>query len=206
MGSAGNHGHHELHQRVGSRGRRHHLQDRSLAPATRIRHRRGRPFDTVTVTGTLEPTLLATSKAWAVRVWAPLVAVVVSQTIEYGGAVTSPPRATPSSLNWTVMTPTLSEAVADTITAEPDTVAPSPGAVRTIVGAEVSDPAGGTPEIAPAVAASSAVIFAPTSLRCDTGSTSRGDNRRLRGSRSPRRRARRGKSCRPDKSMRCLLP
>src|SRR5206468_12674023 len=139
--------------------------DRSLALATRTRRqRRGRPFDTVTVTGTLVPTLLATSKAWAVRVCDPLVAVAVSQMIEYGGVVSGPPRATPSSLNWTVVTPTLSEAVADTITAEPDTVAPSPGAVRTIVGAEVSDPAGGTPEIAPAVDASSAVIFAPTSL------------------------------------------
>src|SRR2546426_546866 len=64
-------------------------------------------FDTVTVTGMLEPMLLAASKAWAVRVCDPLVAVVVFQVIEYGGVVTAAPRLAPSSLNWTLTTPVL---------------------------------------------------------------------------------------------------
>ena len=43
----------------------------------------------------------------------------------------------PSSLNWTEATPTLSEAVAETVTV-PETVEPEAGAVREMVGAWVS--------------------------------------------------------------------
>ena len=53
-------------------------------------------FVTVTVTGALEPMLPAASKACAVRVCDPLVAVVVFELIEYGGVVTAAPRLAPS--------------------------------------------------------------------------------------------------------------
>src|SRR5438067_8138695 len=46
----------------------------------------------------------AASRATAVRVWKPLIAVVVSQEIEYGALVCGTPRLTPSSLNWTAAT------------------------------------------------------------------------------------------------------
>ena len=52
-------------------------------------------FVTVTVTGALEPMLPAASKACAVRVCDPLVAVVVFELIEYGGVVTAAPRLAP---------------------------------------------------------------------------------------------------------------
>jgi hypothetical protein len=54
--------------------------------------------------------------------------------------VSSPPRlVVPSSLNSTTATPTLSEAVAETVTAVPETVAPLAGAVRETVGGVVSE-------------------------------------------------------------------
>ena len=70
--------------------------------------------DTVTETPLLVAVFPAASRAMAVRVWEPFVAVSVFQERAYGGAVISEPRFTPSSLNWTPTTPTLSEAFADT--------------------------------------------------------------------------------------------
>ena len=64
--------------------------------------------------------------------------MVVFQAIEYGLAVSAAPRLAPSSWNCTPTTATLSEAVADTVTAVPDTVAPSAGAVIATVGGATS--------------------------------------------------------------------
>src|SRR5712691_1367979 len=79
----------------------------------------------------------------AVRRWAPLATVVVFQDIEYGEDVFSAPKFAPSSRNWTPATPTLSEAVAETVTEPPDTVLPDPGALIATVGGVVSDAGGG---------------------------------------------------------------
>src|SRR5438128_1534497 len=57
--------------------------------------------------------------------------------IAYGAVVSSVPRLAPSSLNCTPTTPTLSEAVAETVTV-PETVAPLAGAVIATVGVVVS--------------------------------------------------------------------
>src|SRR6266851_4055456 len=92
---------------------------------------------TVTFTGAEVVVLPAASRATAVSVWLPAVAVVVFQATEYGAVVTSAPRLAPSSLNWTPTTPTLSEAVAETVTM-PKMVAPLAGAVRETVGGVVS--------------------------------------------------------------------
>src|SRR5437879_13391865 len=55
----------------------------------------------------------------------------------YGALVTSAPRLTPSSLSCTPTTPTLSVALAETVTV-PETVAPAAGAVIDTVGGVVS--------------------------------------------------------------------
>ena len=55
--------------------------------------------------------------------------------------MSSAPRLVPSSLNRTPATPTLSEAVAETVTAAPETVAPLAGAVMETVGGVVSEAA-----------------------------------------------------------------
>src|SRR2546422_4803396 len=68
---------------------------------------------TVTLTAAEVVRLPAPSRATAVRVWLPLVAVVVFQETAYGTAETSAIRVTPSSMNCTPTTPTLSEAVAE---------------------------------------------------------------------------------------------
>ena len=52
--------------------------------------------------------------------------------------MSSTPRLAPSSLNCTPTTPTLSEALAETATEEPDTVALLAGAEREMVGGVVS--------------------------------------------------------------------
>jgi hypothetical protein len=65
---------------------------------------------------------------------------VVFQVTEYGEEVSSVPKLAPSSKNCTPETPTASEAVADTVTEEPETVAPLAGAVTETVGAVVSPP------------------------------------------------------------------
>jgi hypothetical protein len=91
----------------------------------------------VTVTAVDVVWLPAASRARAVRVCVPLAAAVVSQEMEYGDAVSSAPRLAPSRRNCTPATPTLSEALADTVVAA-ETVAPLLGAVMLTVGAEVS--------------------------------------------------------------------
>ena len=68
---------------------------------------------------------------------APFVEDLLSQDALYGAAVTSAPNAAPSSRNCTPTTPTLSLAVADTVTA-PATVAPFAGAVMETTGGVVS--------------------------------------------------------------------
>src|SRR6267378_1828328 len=86
-------------------------------------------FETVTVTAAAVAVLPAASRATAVSVCEPLLAVVVSQETAYGGAVvSSTPRLAPSSRNWTPATPTLSDALAVTVMV-PLTVAPVAGAV-----------------------------------------------------------------------------
>ncbi len=79
----------------------------------------------------------AASRATAMRVWAPSATKVVFQEIEYGEAVTAAPRFVPSSVNWTPTTPTLSVALAETVTV-PTTVTPAAGAVIETVGGVTS--------------------------------------------------------------------
>src|SRR5438132_13776716 len=97
----------------------------------------GGVLSTVTLTAAEAAVLPPASRATAVRAWAALVAVVVGQEIVYGAAVTSAPRLTLSSLNWTPTTPTLSVALAETITV-PLAVTPVTGAVRETVGGVTS--------------------------------------------------------------------
>ena len=87
----------------------------------------------VTLTAAAVAWLPAASRATAVSVCVPMPVVAVFQETAYGAAVTSAPRLTPSSLNCTPVTPTLSEAVAETVTA-PLSAAPVAGAVMTTVG------------------------------------------------------------------------
>jgi hypothetical protein len=94
----------------------------------------GGPFETVTEMEADVVVLPAASRALALRVWLlPLAAVVVSQATEYGAVVSSTPKGSPSSRNWTPATPTLSEAAAVTATA-PLTVDPEAGEVIATVG------------------------------------------------------------------------
>src|SRR5437868_8307329 len=88
----------------------------------------GTLFVTVTLIPAEAATLPAASRATAVSVCVPSLTVRVFQEVTKGSAVTSAPRLTPSTLNWTPTTPTLSLALADTVTALA-TVAPAAGAV-----------------------------------------------------------------------------
>src|SRR2546426_1370025 len=81
---------------------------------------------TATVTAAQVVRLPAASRATAVRVCEPLLAVVVFHDIEYGAAVSSAPRVAPSNRNCTPTTPTLSEALAVTLGVAP-TVGPVTG-------------------------------------------------------------------------------
>src|SRR5688572_10754071 len=90
---------------------------------------------TVTVTTIEMVWLPAASRARAVRVWLPFVAVAVFQETLYGAEVSSAPRLAPSSRNCTPATPTLSEALAVTVTV-PETVAPPAGLVTLTVGGD----------------------------------------------------------------------
>ena len=92
---------------------------------------------TVTVTGEEVVRFPAASRAIAVSVCDAFDAVVVFHDTEYGEAVASAPRFTPSSWNWTPATPTLSEALADTVIVF-ETVAPFVGLVIETVGGVVS--------------------------------------------------------------------
>ena len=95
-------------------------------------------LSTVTLTFAATVELPPASLARAASTWAPLAVVVVFQVTEYGDVVSSLPRVAPSTRNWTPATPTLSEAVAETVTAVPRTVAPAEGAVIETVGGVVS--------------------------------------------------------------------
>src|SRR5262245_37554199 len=98
---------------------------------------------TVTLTAVAVAVLPAASRATAVSECTPSVAPMEFHPIEYGLAVSSAPRFAPSSLNWTPTTATLSDAVADTVTFVPLTVALLAGAVIDTVGSVVSGVAGG---------------------------------------------------------------
>jgi hypothetical protein len=63
--------------------------------------------------------------------------------------VSSVPRFCPSTVNSTPVTPTLSDALAETTTAEPETVVFPPGAVRVTVGGVVSVGCGATETVTP---------------------------------------------------------
>src|SRR2546423_918561 len=106
---------------------------------------------TVTFTAVDVVTLPAPSRAIAVREWTPFATVPVFHEIEYGLAVSSVPRLTPSNWNWTPTTAMLSAAVAESVTVLPATVAPFAGAEIATVGGvaatllTVTDTAVGTP-------------------------------------------------------------
>src|SRR5438876_4432268 len=97
----------------------------------------GALLSTVTLTTVEVVVLPAASRATAVKLCEPLLAVVVFQETEYGATVTSAPRFVPSSLNCTPTTPTLSLALAETLIV-PATEAPMAGAVIDTVGGVVS--------------------------------------------------------------------
>src|SRR5437773_11644605 len=86
----------------------------------------GLALETVTVTGAEAVRRPAASRATAVKVCEPLLALVVFHEMEYGAAVTSVPASTPSSRNCTPTTPTLSEALAVGLMVPP-TVTPDAG-------------------------------------------------------------------------------
>src|SRR5438874_7400016 len=92
-----------------------------------------RSLFTVTLIGDVA-VLPAASRAIALSVCVPFATPDVFHVIENGLAVSSAPRFTPSSWNWTPTTATLSDAVADTVTFVPATVAPLAGAVIDTVG------------------------------------------------------------------------
>jgi hypothetical protein len=74
------------------------------------------------------------SRATALIVCGPLVAVRVFHESVYGAVLSSEPRLAPSSLNWTPTTPTSSDAVALSVVVS-ESVAPAAGAVSVVVGA-----------------------------------------------------------------------
>jgi hypothetical protein len=83
---------------------------------------------TVTVNAADVRELPAASRATAVNVWLPFDADVVFHAAEYGLIVSSAPAFTPSTLNCTPMTRTLSDALAVIVTVA-ETVDPLAGAV-----------------------------------------------------------------------------
>src|SRR5262245_44621306 len=96
-----------------------------------------RSLFTVTLTAADVVVLPAPSRATAVTEWLPFPAVSVFHETEYGDAVSSAPRFTPSILNWTPTPAMLSAAVAVTV-AVPVRVAPPAGAVTETVGGVLS--------------------------------------------------------------------
>src|SRR5437870_2928816 len=113
------------------------VAEMEVIPEALILEITGGALSTVTLTAAVVAVLPAASRATAVKLWEPLATRVVFQEIAYGAAVTSAPRLTPSSLNCTPTTPTLSVALAETVTV-PATVAPAAGAVIDTVGGVVS--------------------------------------------------------------------
>src|SRR5207249_3324021 len=97
----------------------------------------GAPLSTVTLRAAEVVMFQAASRATAVKVCAPLLAVVVFHETEYGTVVSSAFKFTPSSLNCTPTTPTLSLAFAETVTV-PATEAPGAGEEMETVGGLLS--------------------------------------------------------------------
>ena len=94
------------------------------------------PSTTVTITWAVAM-LPAASRATARSTWGPGAALAAFQVAEYGAVVSSEPRLTPSTWNWTPATPRASVACAVTVT-EPDTTAPLAGEAMDTVGGIVS--------------------------------------------------------------------
>jgi hypothetical protein len=109
----------------------------ALAPGVpeEINEITGAALSTVTVTAAEVAEFPAASRATATIECDALLTEVLSQVSEYGDDVTSEPTFAPSTLNCTPTTPTLSEAVAESVTDDPCTVAPPEGAERETVGA-----------------------------------------------------------------------
>jgi hypothetical protein len=107
----------------------------------------------------------AASLANARNAWLPLLVCSVLHTMVNGAAVSSPTTA-PSNVNWTRVTPTLSEADASSVTADPVTVTPAAGEVMVTVGGVVSDcvDGGGTELLTVTVTAAEVVRFPAASL------------------------------------------
>src|SRR5258708_11592571 len=105
--------------------------------------------------------LPAASLATAVRVCTVLLTFVVSHDILYEGPdpVTAEPRFAPSNWNWTPVTPTLSVALAETVTV-PLTVDPFAGAVIETLGGVVSFPVVG-PDTVNSSIMSSEILYPP---------------------------------------------
>src|SRR5438552_611852 len=97
----------------------------------------GGALSTVTLIAAAVVVFPAASRATAVKLCEPLLAVVVFQETAYGAVVSSAFKFTPSSLNCTPTTPTLSVALALTVTV-PLTEASAAGAVMDTVGGVVS--------------------------------------------------------------------
>src|SRR5205807_2370148 len=97
----------------------------------------GGALSTVTLTTAEVAVFPAASRATALRVWMPLLAMVVFHDREYGAAVTSAPRLASSSLDCTPTTPTLSVALTETVIA-PVTVEPAAGVLIETVGGALS--------------------------------------------------------------------
>src|SRR5207248_381193 len=97
----------------------------------------GGVLSSVTLIVALVVILPAASRAIAESVCASLAAAPVSQEMAYGDGVSSASKGAPSSKNCTPTTPTLSVALAPTVTA-PDPDAPLAGAVMETVGGVLS--------------------------------------------------------------------
>ena len=78
------------------------------------------------------------SLATAESVCEPSTTPVLFQVVVYGEDVMAEPTLVASTLNWTLETETSSAALAESVTEEPETVAPMAGAVTDTVGAVVS--------------------------------------------------------------------
>src|SRR5205809_3067097 len=113
------------------------VAEMEVIPEALILEITGDALSTVTLTAAVVAVLPAASRATAIRLWEPPATSVVFHEREYGTVVSSAPRLTPSSLNCTPTTPTLSVALAETVTV-PATVEPAAGAVMDTVGGMVS--------------------------------------------------------------------
>jgi len=94
-------------------------------------------LSTVTVMLALVVELPAASAATALIVWLPLESVVESGHMQRGAAVKLAPTFPPSTRNWTLATPTSSDAAAVTLTL-PERWAPAAGEVISTLGGVAS--------------------------------------------------------------------